>query len=236
MKTDPRTKLFVVIVISSLAIILDSVLKMSILLALGIVLAQLFGGSYFAVLKKLRRMLTVIISIIIIQSLFTSDGEVLFQVFGIRLLTDVGLAKGALYILRVMIIMVSGTILSTSSNTELIGALIKLRIPYDFAFMVALGIRFMPIFVEEFKDTMIAIELRGVHIKELKLKAKIDLYGYIMTPIVIGALDKAKKLSRSIEMRGFRVYKNRTSHLELKLKLHDYFVMLVTGIGAYVIW
>lgn len=236
MKVDPRTKLFIVIVISSLAIVMDSILKMSILLMVGIGLAQLFGGQYFRVLKKLRGMLTVIISIIILQSLFTGKGEVLFQFAGVKLLTDIGLTKGVLYILRVMIIMVSGTILSTSSSTELIGALIKLKVPYDFAFMVALGIRFMPIFVEEFKDTMIAIELRGVHVKELKLKAKIDLYGYIMTPIVLGALDKAKMLSRSIEMRGFRVYKKRTSHIELKMKMQDYVIMLSMTIGAWIIW
>ncbi|MCH4888097.1 energy-coupling factor transporter transmembrane protein EcfT [Acidaminobacter sp. JC074] len=235
MKIDPRTKLFVVLVISTLAIILNDILAMLFLFVLGTVMAKFFGGHFFLVLKRLRKMLSVIIGLIIIQSLFTGEGLVILQVGGIKLLTDIGLTKGMLYLLRVMIILVSGTILTTSTETELIGALIKIKIPYDFAFMVAIGIRFMPIFVEEFKDTMTAIELRGVDVKGLKLKKKLDLYGYIMTPIVIGALEKAKRLSLSIEMRGFRAMEKRTSHLKLKMKNRDYIIMAFTCLMAFLI-
>ncbi len=235
MKIDPRTKLFVVLVISSLAIVLDDIIAMVLLFVLGSMMAKSFGGHFLMVIKRLRKMLTVILGLIIIQSIFNSEGLVIVQIGGIKLLTDIGLTKGMLYLLRVMIILVSGTILTTSTETELIGALIKIKIPYDFAFMVAIGIRFMPIFVEEFKDTMTAIELRGVDIKGLRLREKLDLYGYILTPIVIGALEKAKRLSLSIEMRGFRVMPKRTSHLILKMRSVDYIIISFTCVMAVLI-
>jgi len=228
MKLDPRSKLFVVVLISSTALILTSVTKMLLLFIVGLFISKILDGHFVSVIRKLKRMLTVIITIIILQSVFNTEGQVLISFATIRLLTDVGLTKGLLYLFRVLIILVSGTILATSSETELIEALIKLKIPYDFAFMVALGIRFMPIFIEEFKDTMVAIELRGVNIKQMKIKEKLDLYGYILSPVIIGTLDKAKKLSLSIEMRGFRSKPKRTSHLTLKLKRNDYIMMMVS--------
>lgn len=230
MKLDPRSKLFIVVLISSTALLLTSVLKMLILFILGILISKLLDGHFISVVRKLKRMLTVIVVIIILQSIFNDQGQVIVSLGSIRLLTDVGLTKGLLYLFRVLIILVSGTILATSNETELIEALIKLKVPYDFAFMVALGIRFMPIFIEEFKDTMVAIELRGVDIRQMKLKEKLDLYGYILSPVIIGTLDKAEKLSLSIEMRGFRSKAKRTSHLRLYMKRRDYLVMII-GVG-----
>ena len=231
---DPRTKIAVVMMISSLAIVVTQLSMLVFLFGVGLILAKLFDGHFMSVLKKVQKLMYLLIGIIILQSIFNQEGITLIGFRSIALITDVGLIKGLSYLFRILIILVSGTILSTSSEIELIGALIKCKIPYDFAFMVALGIRFMPIFMNEFKDTIIAIELRGIQIKQLKVREKIELYSYILSPIVIGALDKAKKLSLSIEMRGFRAHPKRTSHFQLKFRSIDYIIIMLSSLGT--IW
>lgn len=238
MQLDPRTKIGIVVVLSTMTLLTDQVLVMTMILTVGMVLTYALGGQPLAVVKRLRKMLSVILGIIVLQSLFTRTGVPLFQINDFSIITDAGLHRGFMYVFRVLNILVSGMILATSSETDLITGLVQMKVPYDFAFMVALGIRFMPIFVQEFKETMIAIQLRGINVKALKLKEKIDLYSYMMTPIVVGALDKAKKISVSVEMRGFRLHPKRTAYKVLKLKGLDYVFLslLATGVIILMRW
>ena len=93
--------------------------------------------------------------------------------------------------------------------------------------MVCIGLRFIPVLSDEFKDTVTAIQIRGINIKKLSLKKKLDLVSITIMPVIIGTLDKSKKLASSIENRGFRAYDKRTSIYKLKLLSKDYFLMLV---------
>jgi energy-coupling factor transport system permease protein len=119
----------------------------------------------------------------------------------------------------------------------MIQGLIQWKLPYDISFMVSIGIRFMPILLEEMKDAITAINLRGIDTKKLRLKEKIDLYTYALTPVVVGILTKAQKISISIESRGFRAYDLRTSVLTLKLSKIDYLIMTASiSLSGYVLY
>jgi energy-coupling factor transport system permease protein len=225
-KIDPRTKLLVSVCLSSFIIITEKPVLLFMVLTLGIVYSMFFGAGFFMVLKRMRKLLMVFFGIIVLQSVFNNSGNEVLSIAGIRILTDTGIIKGIAYILRVFIILLSGSIIVTSGIRVLIQGLIKLRIPYDIAFMTSVGIKFMPLLVEEVKDTFTAIQLKGIDIKRLKLKEKIELYSYIFLPVITGTLVKAKHISRSIEMRGFRAYPKRTSTVELKLLRIDYLIMV----------
>jgi energy-coupling factor transport system permease protein len=94
--------------------------------------------------------------------------------------------------------------------------------------MVSVGIRFLPMLRNEFRDVITAIQLRGVELKRIPLKKRIRVYSYIFTPIVAGAINKARKLSIAMETRAFRAYPDRTSYLILKLIARDYIVIIVS--------
>ncbi len=119
----------------------------------------------------------------------------------------------------------------------LLQGLLKCKIPYDLAFMVCIGLRFIPILSEEIKDTFIAIQIRGINIKKLKLKKKLELVSITLMPVVIGTIDKSKKLSASIESRGFRRYPTRTSIYELRFSLKDYFLIwIIIGLSGLIVF
>jgi len=91
--------------------------------------------------------------------------------------------------------------------------------------MVSIAIRFLPILKEEMSDMIIAIQLRGIDIKKVKLIKKIKIYKYIMLPIVTNSILKARELSLAMEMRGFRAYSTRTSYMVLKMNRLDYLII-----------
>lgn len=224
-KIDPRTKIITVMCISTMAVVIEDFVVLSLVLCLALICVYYFRGDLFLALKKMKYFIYIILGIVVLQSLFVSEGNVLVGTNSIKIITDVGLVKGVEFLLRMFIIILSGVILATSNTRYIIQGLKQWKVPYDIAFMVSLGIRFIPILLEEAKDTITAINLRGINIKKLRLKEKIELYSYILTPIVVSTLTRARQISISIEARGFRSYDKRTSILKLTMNKLDYFIV-----------
>jgi energy-coupling factor transport system permease protein len=116
----------------------------------------------------------------------------------------------------------------------MIQGIVQFGLPYEFAFMTAVGIKFMPLLVEEFKDTYTAIQLKGIEIKSLPLIERFKISSYILTPVIASTINKGKKLSISVESRGFRVYDKRTSLVNLKFCNIDYLLILFTVITTFI--
>ena len=225
---DPRTKLIIVLCISTLAIVMKDIYNLIMVLILSVVIAKFFKVDLKRSFKKVKGLLYLFIGIAIIQSIFSPKGQVIISIGNFIFLTTGGLKKGLQFFSRMMIIIFSATIITTSSSREIIQGFVQWGLPYDIAFMVALGIRFLPILTEEIKDSLIAIQLRGVEINNIPIKQRINLYSYIFTPILVGTISKAEKLSTSIEMRGFRAYDDRTSYLVLKMSKWDHIVIFTS--------
>ncbi|SHK23255.1 energy-coupling factor transporter transmembrane component T family protein [Paramaledivibacter caminithermalis] len=221
---DPRTKLIIVISISSLSVFIQDLRYLIIILAIAILVSKILGSEIFTVLKKLRRMLGVFIAMIIVQSLFIKGGNPLIMIGKFTLLTDIGIFRASEFLLRISIILVSATILMTSTSREILQGLVEWKIPYEIAFMVSVAIRFLPLLGEELQDTLTAIQLRGIDMDKLSIKEKIKLYSHIFTPVVAGAIVKSQRLSIAMECRGFRAYNKRTSYIKLKMNTKDYLI------------
>ncbi|NLX62958.1 MAG: energy-coupling factor transporter transmembrane protein EcfT [Tissierellia bacterium] len=227
LKLDPRTKLIIVLCFSTLGVGTNQILVLFFISVLALIVAKLFKVDLKRSLGKIKSLLKVLILIALVQSIF-SPGQPLISVGNFNLLTIKGLEKGLQFILRMFIVIVSVTIMGTSTYREIIQGLVQWKLPYDIAFMVALGIRFLPMIREEIQDSLTAIQLRGIDIKNIPLKERINIYSYLFTPILVETLIKAERLAAAIEMRGFRAYDSRTSYLQLKLKSIDYLIIFLS--------
>ncbi len=225
---DPRTKLFIVLCISSLAVWIQDIRYLTIILLIAIIVGKILKCEFFSVIKKIKKMLGIFLAMIVIQSIFTIEGSALLKLGSITLLTDVGMLKALNFILRISIILVSATIITTSTSREIIQGLVELKIPYEISFMVSVAIRFLPMLMEEIKDTFIAIQLRGINFNDLNYKQKIKIYSYIFTPVVVSTIMKSQKLSIAMESRGFRAYNKRTSYLKLNMMARDYIIIIIS--------
>jgi len=232
---DPRTKLFLVLCLSTIGLMTRNILLLFSISLVGLIISKMLGGDFFVLIKRIRKILYIFFFIVIIQSIFTRQGVPLINVGGFELVTDVGLNRALGYIFRVLIIIISGVIISTSSERDTIQGIIQLGLPYEFAFMTAIGIKFLPLLMEEFKDTYLAIQLRGINIRKLNISERFKITSYIFIPVVASTLNKAKKLSISVENRGFRAYDRRTSITSLKLKYRDYLIIMISLTTAFAV-
>ena len=225
-KIDPRTKLFIIFCLSSLGVFISNNLTLAIILIFSFTVALCFKINLWQLVHKLRKLFVLIFIIAITQSIFTTSGNIILSYGQIVFLTTGGLEKAFEFILRMLIIISSAAIISTSSYREIIQGLVLIKLPYEIAFMASMGIRFMPMLIEGFTDASVAIQLRGVDIKKIKFNKKVETYLNMLNPVIMGSLIKAHWISISIESRGFRTFPKRTSFLLLKMKAYDFAIMI----------
>lgn len=224
-KMDPRTKLVIVLCISTLAVVIQNIYILSAVFIATLIIAEVFRGDLFSATKKLKKIIWVVVMIAIVQSIFSPSGEILVALKSITILSTGGMIKGLEFILRMLTVVFSAVIITTSNSREIIQGLVQWKIPYEIAFMVSIGIRFLPMLTEEIKDAVTAIQLRGIPLDKIQLGKKIKIYSYIFMPVVAGTIIKAQKLSVAMEMRAFRAYPDRTSYMTLKMSHVDYIVI-----------
>ncbi len=227
-KIDPRVKLLIVMCISSLGLVFTKVPMLLTVFLTSVLISRVLKADLFMLLKRIRIILYLFVVLVVVQSIFIRSGDSLVSLGGITVLTTEGLSRGLAYLMRVLIILISGAIIATCDMRRLIQGLVQMKLPYDFAFMTSIGVKFLPLLMEELKDTLTAIQLRGIDINSLPVKQRIEIISYIFTPVFAGAMSKAKKLSLSVECRGFRAFDNRTSILILKFSPVDYFTLTLT--------
>lgn len=222
---DPRTKLVLMACLSSTAVIITHWAFLSGLLTVSLLLLLYLGINPVNMINKTRKLFYMVVIIALMQSIFTADGLALVTVGNLKLFTTNGLIMALEFILRMAVIIASACILTTSNSREIVQGLIQLRLPYEIAFMASVGIQFLPIMAEEFKNAMIAVQLRGVDLKNLSWRHKTELVVSLLQPVAAGAIIKSRAIAMSIEMRGFRAYPTRSSYLILKYQTRDYLVI-----------
>jgi energy-coupling factor transport system permease protein len=220
---DPRVKLFAAAAISTIGVMSASPMLSLINFLFGLLLCQLFNVTFFKMLRKMRRFISLFFILIIIQSLFDRSGSALLQIRTVTLLTDVGLNRGINYLFRVMTILISGMIISTSSMKATIQGFVQLGLPYEFGFMAGLGIRFLPLLTEEIRNTYVSMSLRGIDVNRLSIAKRLEIIGSLFIPIVYATLIRAKALAESAQSRGFVIGGKRTTFEKLKFAKHDYY-------------
>ncbi len=237
LRLDPRAKLVIVICISTLAVFLEKLSFMLALLVATLLVAWLFQLHSSRSIGRIKKVLSVIIFIAMLQSLFTNAGTPLLSIGHITIISTYGLQRGVGVLLRISIIVLSAALLTTSSSRDIVQGLIQWKMPYELAFMVSIGIRFLPLLAEEIQDTFVALQLRGVELKKIPMKRKIKTYSYLLMPMVSSVLIKGRELSMAMELRAFRAYPERSSLRTLKMKHMDYaFILLSLSLTSAVFY
>ena len=224
---DPRVIFALTLVLSSFAVIIRAdLILMSAVMLIAIICAALLRVNFMQVLKKLKRLWQALLFVSLLRSVFAPSGQVLLQIAEIPILTVGGISIGVLVLLRLALFIVCGAMYTRYLVRTLIQGMVQAKMPYEIAYMVSVGVRFIPQLAEELKDSLTALQLRGVVMEELKLKKRLSLYTYLMLPVIVSTLQNAKELAMSMEMRAFRAFKTRTSYYALKLRVSDIVMLL----------
>lgn len=227
---DPRTKLAVVSGFSTMAVIAGGILQLTVVFIVTLFFMVLFGCNLLSAIKRVKGFLVLIIFMTVIQSIFTRGGAPLLQLFNITVITSEGINAALKFLLRILILTFSATILATSSGRDIIEGLVQLKIPFELAFMAMIGIKFIPTLKEQFRDVIVAMQLRGIDFSKATLKEKCELLSHMFTPVVAGAIVNSRQLAISAQLRGFRAYGTRTSHYSLHFTKKDAFIVAMVAV------
>ena len=211
-KLDPRTKMVIVISIST-AVMLITDIKWLCILLMVVAAGMLAGGIRFSQMKKqIQGALKMILFLFLLQLLFRQ--------------VDLGI----LLCLRLLILILSAIILLTGETRDYLLGLIQWKMPHEIAYMIILALHFFPVLREEALDVYYSMQLRGTEMQKIPIRKKLYLYKRMCIPILSGAMERVQDTSISMEARGFCAYRKRTYMRKLILKKRDWFWMFLVPV------
>jgi energy-coupling factor transport system permease protein len=101
--------------------------------------------------------------------------------------------------------------LSTTTDTDVILALAKLRLPFTLCFLFSLSLRSVLIFSDDWRTILEAYWSRGVDVNKGSLIQRLSNYVSVVIPLIVITLNKVKEVDFAAESRGFKLgVRNRT--------------------------
>ncbi len=221
-RLDPRTKMFLLVGAFVLAFLFVNPLYG--LAVLGLVVA--FGALARSLvnLKRIRFILVMIGLVTVVMWSVFSQGETPLFLFveWEALLYGVGVA------LRLDATIIAGMIfLSTTRNEEIATGLVKLGVPYRFAFAVSTALRLVPTIAATGSTIGQAQRSRGLDLESGNLFERVRKNVPLLIPVFVSTIRSTNVFSMALESKGFGASPKRTYFLRLAMGRRDVLVLLV---------
>lgn len=142
--------------------------------------------------------------------LFVTPGEQVLFTLGPLSATAEGLSRGGGYFFRLAIMVLASFLLIwTTDIRELMVGLVRLGIPYRYAFAIFMALRFLPMVQQEVSAVKAAHIIRGRAARS-PLQHRFRLWQRYLFTVIVNGLRKAENTALAIESRGFGAYPDRT--------------------------
>jgi len=225
MKADPRVTILFVLLLSTFSVIFRNPLHMLPLFTSAFIAVLLSRAPLFKLLRRLRGVWVMLIFVTLLQTLAAQDWLA-------------GLMIAATVLQRLVILLLGGALLASYAGHVLVQALLQLRMPYQLAFMLSIGLRFVPLFGESFRDSLNAMQLRGVDFRKLKLRTRMKIYTWLLLPTIASGVQQARKLAMAMELRGFGAHDTRTAYAPLHMRWFDCLALagVVLWAAGIILW
>ena len=234
-RMDPRVKIFSVLMLTLLALIMSELLHLVILLAFIALLIALGRAPLHKVNLALRFVVRVMIMIIILWPIFDPSGLHVLFTFGPLKITEEGIWRGITNAFRICCLATVWYVLMfTTSQRDLVRALVKLGVRFDFGLTLSIALRFLPTFsatVDSIKDAQRA---RGMEFDKGSPIRRSKNYIAVLIPTIVSALRTADTLSLALQSRAYGARRDRTYLRELKMRATDG-VALAVVLAAFVL-
>lgn len=227
-RTDPRTKLIVVIVYIIVLFVWGSgwgVIPCIVFLFLGYAFAKIPVKLVF---KSLKPMLPIIIFTAILNIFFV-EGDPIFTLGFISISME-----GIVYAIRMVLrfaCLIAATSLLTYTTTPialtdaieiLLGPLKKIKVPvHELAMMMTIALRFIPLLVDETNKIMNAQKARGADMESGNIIQRAKATIPILIPLFVSAFRRAEELAMAMECRCYHGDEGRTRMKVLRMGKAD---------------
>jgi len=224
-RLDPRTKMFLLVGAFVLAFLFLNPLYGLVVLALVVAFGAL--ARSLVNLKRIRFILVMIGLVTVVMWSVFSQGETPLFLFVEReaLLYGIGVA------LKIDATIIAGMIfLSTTRNEEIATGLVKLGVPYRFAFAVSTALRLVPTIAATGSTISQAQRSRGLDLESGNLFQRIRKNTPLLIPVFVSTIRSTNVFSMALESKGFGASPERTYFLRLAMGRRDAIVLAVLAL------
>jgi len=177
----------------------------------------------------LKLLLVLIVMLVTIQAIFQTGETVLFGPVTLE-----GLIYGFLisYRLITLFLLMPLVIMTTDIYYISLG-LVKLGMPYKYAYMATTALNMVPTLQEEIQTIMEAKKLRASTVYEDgNILQKMKAYPTLVVPLVIGTMRRANQMGIAMDARSFASSKSRTYLLDTHMRNSDWVAMALVIASA----
>ena len=242
-RADPRLK--ICLTIFAIVLIFSAGNFFSLALAVGYIFLGM--GLSKIPLKLYLRSLKPILFIIIftaVLNIFYGTGDPLWQ-WGFIKITKNGLLNSLFVSIRIITLILASSVLTfTTSPTQLTDAierllrpLAKIGVPvHEFAMMMTIALRFVPLLLEETDKIMSAQKARGADMESGGVIQRIRALVPVLIPLFVSAFRRAFDLPTAMESRCYNGGEGRTKMKQLHFCSVDWMVLSSAALvlGAFI--
>lgn len=182
-------------------------------------LAALSRTGWRAAVRAAWGMRWFLLTVLALNALFFGGADPLL-VFGPARLTLEGLAQGGRIVVRTLLVVVLGTLLTATTRPQelvdgvrsLMRPLGRLGMPVEVvALAVGVTVQFVPTLLRESHQLMRAQQVRCGGVEARGIMRRAVSYVRLLVPIFVSAVRRADELSVAMEARGYRLDRPRES-------------------------
>lgn len=228
-RLDPRGKLIFTIFFIVIVFWANNPVTYGFLLLFTLLLVRLTKISLSYFFAGMKSFTILILTVVIIQMIFTEGGHVYFH-WGVFWITTAGL-EGAVYmLLRLLININISTVLTLTTSPLLIAGSIEsilkplesIGIPTQIiGLMISIALRFIPTIADSAQKVINAQMARGVNFNDPSFKKKVMNIIPLLVPLLESNIKMAEDLASAMESRGYEPNAPRTKYRILHWRFID---------------
>lgn len=242
-RLDPRMKLILSVLYITMIFTANTVwalLAVTILTFLLPILGQIPMNTVFKAIKPLRWIILFMMILFVLNG--KGEGEIYAALFSWKFIyiSWGGILKAICVSLRIIVLVVSVSVLLSYTTSpialadaieQLLSPLKKIRVPvHDFAMMITIAMRFIPILVEETDKIMSAQAARGADFQSGSLIQRAKALIPVFIPLFVSSVRHADNLATAMECRCYHGGKGRTRMNRLRYSKLDFAAFLVMAL------
>ena len=179
--------------------------------------------------KSLKPIIPVIIFTAVLNLVFITTGDVLWEWKFIKLTRD-GLDTSLFMVIRIICLICGSSLLTyttspidlTDAIEKLLSPLKKVKVPvHELAMMMTIALRFIPTLIEETDKIMSAQKARGADMETGNILQKAKALIPILIPLFVASFRHAEELALAMECRCYHGGEGRTRMKQLKMSILD---------------
>ena len=245
-RLDVRIKVIIAVLYVVCTFLCKNILSFALLLAVAFLFVIISRLPIGLVARGIKPILIIIAITSLINIFFsTGEGEPLVDWWIITVYRE-GIYNALLMVVRFVCLIVGTSVFLTYTTTpialtdaieDLLWPLKKLGVPvHDFAMMMTIALRFIPLLVDETEKIMTAQKARGADFSSGSLAQRAKALVPVLIPLFVSAFRRAEELAVAMECRCYHGGEGRTRMNVRHVRAKDFIVLVAVIIfGAAIV-